>query len=131
MSRRRCAFTLIELLVVIAIISVLVGLLLPAVQQAREAARRVQCKNNLKQIGLALHNYLDTFGGLPPTVCVRPGDFGQWSAQARLLPFLDQANLQNLIDFSLPYDVQPMVPSVRVALYLCPSEINDKPRQAD
>ena len=126
MSRRRSAFTLIELLVVIAIISVLVGLLLPAVQQAREAARRVHCKNNLKQIGLALHNYLDSFGSLPPTVCIRPGDFGQWSAQARLLPFLDQANLQNLIDFSLPYDVQPNVPSVRVAIYLCPSEINDR-----
>jgi prepilin-type N-terminal cleavage/methylation domain-containing protein len=124
-SRRR-AFTLIELLVVIAIISVLVALLVPAVQQAREAARRAQCKNNLKQIGLALHNYHDAYTCLPPTVCIRPGDFGQWSAQARLLPYLDQANLQNLINFSLPYAGQPDVPKTRIPVYLCPSEINDR-----
>ena len=122
----RRAFTLIELLVVIAIIAIVVSLLLPAVQQAREAARRAQCKNNLKQIGLALHNYLDSAGGLPPTVCMRPGDFGQWSAQARLLPFLDQANLQSLINFSLPYDEQPDVAKVRVSTYICPSEVNDR-----
>jgi prepilin-type N-terminal cleavage/methylation domain-containing protein len=131
MLRTRRGFTLIELLVVIAIIAVLVGLLLPAVQQAREAARRAQCRNNLKQIGLALHNYLDAFNCFPPTVCIRPGDFGQWSAQARLLPFLDQANLQDLINFSLPYNVQPGVPSTRIPVYLCPSEINDTPSLRD
>ena len=124
--RKRRGFTLIELLVVIAIIAVLIALLLPAVQQAREAARRTQCKNNLKQIGLALHNYLDVYMSFPPTVCIRPGDFGQWSAQSRLLPYLDQANLQNLINFSASYNSQPNVPSVRVPAYLCPSEINDK-----
>src|SRR5258708_3514617 len=123
---RRRGFTLIELLVVIAVIAVLVSLLLPALQQAREAARRAQCKNNLKQIGLALHNYLDAASSLPPTVCIRPGDFGQWSAQARLLPFLDQANLQNLIDFSVPYNVQPNVARVRIPTYICPSEVNDR-----
>ena len=130
-KENRRAFTLIELLVVIAIITVLVSLLLPAVQQAREAARRAQCKNNLKQIGLALHNYLDAANCLPPTVCIRPGDFGQWSAQARLLPFLDQANLQNLIDFSVPYNVQPNVARVRVPTYICPSEVNDRPSLRD
>ena len=125
-KHRRRGFTLIELLVVIAIIAVLVALLLPAVQQAREAARRAQCKNNLKQIGLALHNYLEAYNSFPPTICIRSGDFGQWSAQARLLAFLDQANLQNLIDFALPYNAQPNVPRTRVPVYLCPSEINDK-----
>lgn len=128
---RSRGFTLIELLVVIAIIAVLVALLLPAVQQAREAARRAQCKNHLKQIGLALHNYHDAFNCVPPALCLRAGDFGQWSAQARLLPYLDQANLQNLINFSLPYDGQPDVPKTRVPVYLCPSEVNDNPSLRD
>ena len=97
---RRRAFTLIELLVVIAIIAVLIALLLPAVQQAREAARRTQCKNNLKQLGLALHNYHGTYLCFP---------FGQdaaksYSAISQLLPYFDQAPLYNLINFSLPYN---------------------------
>src|SRR3954454_21148910 len=101
-AHRVRGFTLIELLVVIAIIAVLVALLLPAVQQAREAARRVQCKNNLKQMGLALHNYLDVYTCFPPLGCYPAAAVGQWktfSAQARLLPYLEQANLQNLIDW--------------------------------
>ena len=124
----RLGFTLIELLVVIAIIAVLIALLLPAVQQAREAARRIQCKNNLKQVGLALHNYHDSHGLFPPALCLTlsGASYGQWGPQARLLPYLDQANLQNLINFSLPYDTQLAVVRVRVPMYLCPSEINDR-----
>ena len=127
-SRTRDGFTLIELLVVIAIIAVLIALLLPAVQQAREAARRTQCKNNLKQIGLAMHNYHDTFNVFPPALCLTlsGADFGQWGPQARLLPYLDQANLQRLIDFSLPYNTQLAVVRVRIPSYMCPSEVNDR-----
>ena len=108
----RPAFTLIELLVVIAIIGILIALLLPAVQAAREAARRTQCRNNLKQLGVAMHNYHDAFRMLPPLI----SSFGSTDAydpdyatnqdglsvQARLLPFFEQANLQKLLDFSLP-----------------------------
>lgn len=108
LSRRR-AFTLIELLVVIAIIAILVALLLPAVQQAREAARRSSCKNNLKQIGLALHNYHETFGTFPPTQVFTY--YPQWPDTsggvprnhtwlAMLLPYLEQAPLYDQINFS-------------------------------
>src|SRR5277367_762056 len=93
---RRYAFTLIELLVVIAIIAVLIALLLPAVQQAREAARRTQCKNNLKQFGLAIHNYNDVSG----FIIYRAGGDAQnvaLTGYVALLPYLDQANLYNQI----------------------------------
>ena len=127
--RQRRGFTLIELLVVIAIIGVLVSLLLPAVQQAREAARRAQCKNNLKQIGLAVHNYLDTFTRFPPSYCVVPGVTttvgGQWSYLARILPYLDQANLQGLINWGVAYSTQLNVATTRVPPFLCPTEVND------
>lgn len=127
--RKRTGFTLIELLVVIAIIAVLISLLLPAVQQAREAARRSQCKNNLKQIGLALHNYLDAMTVFPPSTCFGSAATGvSWSMQARILPYLDAANLQNLINFGQGYSTQPNVTQVRVPTFLCPSEINDKAR---
>lgn len=95
---RKRAFTLIELLVVIAIIAVLIALLLPAVQQAREAARRSQCKNNLKQIGLALHNYESTYVTFPIGARVDAGGWGP-SWWAGILPFADQAPLYNKLQF--------------------------------
>jgi len=103
LARRRRGFTLIELLVVIAIIAVLIALLLPAVQQAREAARRTQCKNNLKQLGLALHNYHDTFNRFPPGYIDggMPGNRpGGWSWQAQILPQLEQGPLFSKFNFS-------------------------------
>nr|MDQ3333114.1 DUF1559 domain-containing protein [Planctomycetota bacterium] len=129
--RRRGGFTLIELLVVIAIIAILIALLLPAVQQAREAARRIQCKNNLKQVGLALHNYADTHGGFPPVSVMPLGQtFQPWSGHARLLPFIEQANLANLIDWDVSpeFTSNPIAAKTRVAIYMCPSEINDRER---
>jgi len=130
--RRNRGFTLIELLVVIAIIAVLIALLLPAVQQAREAARRSQCKNNLKQLTLALHNYESTHTVFPP------GSLGYpfvWSAQSQLLPYVDQAGLKNLLIFEVPpmtafgagYDVPSVTQNENAArnplpLMTCPSD---------
>ena len=132
---RRPAFTLVELLVVIAIIGILVALLLPAVQAAREAARRTQCSNNLKQIMLATHLYMDSYRAVPPSICL-PTDGGSagWSAQARILPYVEQLNLQNLIDFRYGYgDVanapqHAQVTQMRVPTFVCPSETKAAPR---
>ena len=123
----RRAFTLIELLVVIAIIAVLIALLLPAVQQAREAARRSQCKNSLKQLGLALHNYHDTHSTLPPGRLVTQVDGSGhcYSAYGHLLPHLDQAPLYYQIDFNSNPDVgfANAIPlSTNLPVLLCPSD---------
>jgi prepilin-type N-terminal cleavage/methylation domain-containing protein len=124
--RRRGAFTLIELLVVIAIIGILIALLLPAVQKVREAANRAKCQNNLKQIGLALHNYESSFGAFPPAATYVSGQtFDSWSVPAVILPYLEQANLQNLIDFNRSPDDQPQVGRTRVAVFVCPSDMKD------
>src|SRR3954447_4227848 len=99
-------FTLIELLVVIAIIAVLISLLLPAVQSAREAARRAQCINNLKQMGLAMHNYHQATGSFPLANTLAYSDVGQqtdwgtWSAHAMMLPYMEQGPLYNACNFS-------------------------------
>ena len=125
MKRCQPAFTLIELLVVIAIIAVLIALLLPAVQSAARPRRRMQCANNLKQLGLALHNYSSTLDCFPP-FCTLPGYavIDPCSIHSRLLQFVEQANLFNQINFSVPFATQPTVTQMRVATFLSPSEIN-------
>lgn len=139
-SAGRFGFTLIELLVVIAIIAVLIALLLPAVQQAREAARRSECKNNLKQIGLAMHNYHDTFLTFPPGVIRRQGVSGvdEWqtsmiSWRARILPYLEQNALFDQINFKVEPGVASTLPdgsvnpnltvrTQKLTVYVCPSD---------
>lgn len=138
---KRTGFTLIELLVVIAIIAILIALLLPAVQQAREAARRSQCRNNLKQIGLALHNYHETHRIFPPGYIdvdglggASPDDHNLLAWSVFILPFLDQAPLYNKISASGAFDVKwstiaamtstgsPPYAKTPLSAYLCPSD---------
>ncbi len=135
MSRRRTAFTLIELLVVIAIIMVLMALLLPAIQKVREAANLVRCKNNLKQIGLAVHHYETELGHYPPSMLAPVGSTfgtnnGSWSVHGRILPFIEQNTAFVRINLEAAWDAQGNtgVPTTRIPIYVCPSEANDRVR---
>jgi prepilin-type N-terminal cleavage/methylation domain-containing protein/prepilin-type processing-associated H-X9-DG protein len=125
MSAPRRAFTLIELLVVIAIIATLIGLLVPAVQQARESASRIQCQNNLKQLGLALHAYHTDRGSFPPGMVSRSSVVtdGDHTGLTFLLPYFEQQNLQRLYDFDVSWFAVPNYRAVgtEVALFYCPS----------
>ncbi len=139
---RQNGFTLVELLVVIAIIGILVSMLLPAVQSVREAARRTVCKNNLKQLGLALHNHESAFGKFPPGFVSEvtgpwPGGSNDpvpeigpgWNMLAMLLPQLEQAALHQQIDFTLPITdpVNQIARSTNVPVYRCPSDSWNEP----
>lgn len=131
--RRRRAFTLIELLVVLCVIVVLIVLLFPATRgRAGDSARRVQCKNNLKQIGLALHNYHDTYGSFPPAYTVDAEGNRLHSWRTLILPYIDQAPLYKTIDLSKPWDdpVNAKARETRVYGYACPSA-NGKPSQTN
>jgi prepilin-type N-terminal cleavage/methylation domain-containing protein/prepilin-type processing-associated H-X9-DG protein len=123
MNKRRSGFTLIELLVVIAIIAVLIALLLPAVQAAREAARRIQCTNNLKQLGVALHNYQESRGVLPGADMVF--NVTELSALTNILPYLEQGNIYNSVNCAFSYQDPTNYTAMYTVVngFICPSDL--------
>jgi len=127
MQPGRRGFTLVELLVVIAIIGILVAVLLPAVQAAREAARRTQCGNNLRQIALAVHNYAGVVGKLPASTIVDLNTTSTsnnlaWGVHGRILHFIEQGNLYDKVDISQPWDLQAAIHGLKIPIYACPSD---------
>ncbi len=143
----RRGFTLVELLVVIAIIGVLVALLLPAVQAAREAARRISCANNIRQLALAMHNYESANQKFPPSLFIGKNQY-RWSALARILPYVEASTIGDRIDFAEDYhkigisgtiypsksaalSAEALLKSARVPALICPSEIRDEQRVDD
>ncbi len=132
---RRPGFTLIELLVVIAIIAVLIAMLLPAVQAAREAARRISCTNNLKQIGIGLHNYHDVIGSFPPGLISKPGPDGDnigpgWGWASMILPQIEQSTIFNAINFRLgiEHPANQTARLTKINSFICPSDASFQPQ---
>lgn len=123
---RNRGFTLVELLVVIAIIGILIALLLPAVQSAREASRRSACLNNLHQLSLAVMNFESIAGKLPPSAEVRnvnvPGNNGSWGVHGRILPFLEEGALFQEVDIKLAWDEQSVIDGLKIPVFACPSD---------
>jgi prepilin-type N-terminal cleavage/methylation domain-containing protein/prepilin-type processing-associated H-X9-DG protein len=125
--RKDAGFTLVELLVVIAIIGILVALLLPAIQAAREAARRSQCKNNLKQLGLGVLNYESSRKQLPPSVEVSTktmtgANNGGWGVHGHILDYMEEQSVRDLVDINKAWDLQLAISGLRISSYSCPSD---------